>query len=314
MNASSDQPSQPNKAWWRPVAFLAIAAALVLLLADLDTDGSDTPLAVDDQVTTPTSTPGNQSSGGATNDRSPGTTENPARLDSGWYWSVSYEDGPSSLWISSPKSERRIGQTVDEASRGIQLNDLAISPSGDLYAISGSDLYQLDAADQLGDTVPMQKVGPLVGVDSPNALTFLRNGQLIAAGKTGISEIDIETGTATALLTFTASYQSSGDLIQVADETLLLTVSSGPNSDALAEVRLDTGEFRILIEGLPAATYGLVGSVDELFGLHVATENEADCRAGGVLIAIDIASASTSTIRCLDFTPGGSAHSEPLRS
>lgn len=316
MNTPSTTVDRPKQSWWKPAAFLSVAALLVLLFADFGTDAEEPGPNQSNEASASTTTPSNELSSTTLTSTSlpseeepaPTSAQNPSKLDPGWYWSVSYEKGPSSLWISSPKTERRIGQTVDQSGKGVQLNDLAISPTGELFAISLTDLYQIDAADQNGDTIPMTKVGPLKGAESANALTFLEDGRLIAAGKKGVSQVSVETAIATSILEFGPGLRSSGDLIALPDQSLLITMDTGSERDALAQIRLDSGEFEIVVDDLPLATYGLTAADGRLFGLHVATDADPECGKRGVLIEIDIASQTTSTVRCLNFTPGGSAH------
>jgi hypothetical protein len=104
------------------------------------------------------------------------------------------------LWVDD--SAGRIG-TVDVATgaatvvgnAGVVLTDIAFDPSGNLYGISFSSLYQINkntgAATFIGNN----------GVTEMNALVFGANGTLYAASSsdTNLYTINLSTGAATAL-------------------------------------------------------------------------------------------------------------------
>lgn len=105
----------------------------------------------------------------------------------------------------------RIG-TVDVATgastsiglAGVQLTDIAFSPSGQLFGAGYSSLYSLStttgAATLIGD----------FGVSTINALAFRPDGALFAAGGTTLYSVNPATGAATATGAIPAS--SAGDL------------------------------------------------------------------------------------------------------
>ena len=123
------------------------------------------------------------------------------------------------------------------------ITDLAITPDGRLFGISGEALYQINAT--TGAATFVADVPGVLNV----GLTFLPNGQLLATDKEGgVREISPDTGAVTEVGKFGGNFGTAGDLVAVADGTmfaigefqdespgdsdLLLTVNTG---DGVAE-------------------------------------------------------------------------------
>lgn len=125
-------------------------------------------------------------------------------------WAASAHALPD-LWVSDAAG--RLG-TVDVAtgsvsvvgSMGVTMTDLAFDPSGNLYGISFTNLYQINATN-----AQTSLVGSL-GLTGANALVFGTDGTLYAAADntTDLYSVNTLTGAATSL--GSAGFSSAGDL------------------------------------------------------------------------------------------------------
>ena len=113
--------------------------------------------------------------------------------------------------------------------------DIAIDLMG-AYGIASTDLYRIDA--QTAEVTFQCTVDQYA-----NGLTFISNGQLLAAGA-GIFIIDLNT-----CLTTTVSngdgFQTAGDVVGLPGERLFWTVN-GSAGDGLVEVNPNTGESTLI--------------------------------------------------------------------
>jgi len=95
------------------------------------------------------------------------------------------------------------------------MNDLAVTPDGKLYAVSSSNLYQVDPTD--ASITWVTKVPGTTNV----ALTFDVDGSLLASDKTGsFRRVDPITGTCAPIGSYGAGLGSSGDLVALKDGKL----------------------------------------------------------------------------------------------
>ena len=125
-------------------------------------------------------------------------------------WATSAHALPN-LWVSDASGT--LG-TVDVATgnvsvvgnMGVTMTDLAFDPSGNLYGISFTDLYQINAAN--GQT---SLVGSL-GLTGANALVFGTDGTLYAAADNTTDLYSINTGTGAATSLGSTGFSSAGDL------------------------------------------------------------------------------------------------------
>ncbi len=125
-------------------------------------------------------------------------------------WSASVHAVPN-LWVTDDSG--RLG-TVDVATgnvsvignTGVTLTDLAFDPSGNLYGISFTNLYQINSTNGQASLV-----GSL-GLTGANALVFGTDGTLYAAADntTNLYSVNVATGAATSL--GNTSFSSAGDL------------------------------------------------------------------------------------------------------
>jgi hypothetical protein len=118
------------------------------------------------------------------------------------------------------------GETDTLGRTRVRMNDIAISPSGQLYGIDtggsrgNTALYLIDPL-----TAKVRKVGSL-GIYA-NALGFRDDGALLAASGHIIYQVNIQTGKATAVFNLPISYQSADDLAFDTLGNLFLTTTSG---------------------------------------------------------------------------------------
>jgi hypothetical protein len=125
-----------------------------------------------------------------------------------------------------------------------EITDLAVSSSGNLVAISRTGLYTVDAstgaATLIADGLFTEEV----------ALTYLADGRLIGADKTGnLSQISYSLGAITftsvvGIGAYGGSWQTAGDLVDIADNTMygLVETTTAGSPSTLAIVNNVNGQ------------------------------------------------------------------------
>lgn len=115
------------------------------------------------------------------------------------------------LWVSDAAStlgtvDVSTGSVSVIGNMGVTMTDLAFDPSGNLYGISFTNLYQINST-----TAQTTLVGSL-GLAGANALVFGTDGTLYAAADntTNLYSVNTVTGVATSL--GTTGFSSAGDL------------------------------------------------------------------------------------------------------
>jgi hypothetical protein len=158
------------------------------------------------------------------------------------------------------------------------MNDLAVTPAGDLYGITGSKLYRIDAA-----TGAATFAAEVDGTDNV-AMTFLPDGSLLAADKPGaVRTIQPDTGTVAELGTYGDGYGTAGDLVAVADGTMFAIADQGPNGDHLENNLLLT------IDPTTGSYLSLIGEIGfgHVFGVAYAGGKVYAFTRDGEIIEID---------------------------
>lgn len=130
---------------------------------------------------------------------------------------------------------------------GVQLFDIAFSPSGALFGVTSNSLFSVSST-----TGASTLIGSL-NVSFVNALGFDQAGVLYGAGGNSLFTIDTSTGLATSI--GTGSFSSAGDLDFVGN-TLYLSSDSSPNDNLVS----------LNPANAAATTVGSLG-FDEVFGL-----------------------------------------------
>ena len=170
-------------------------------------------------------------------------------------------------------SLRMIANTFSNVSRGntgVVMFDVAFNKSGQLYGVdSGSNLYKINTSN--AHVTRVGSVGFFV-----NALTFDKNGNLYAAGRSNFVKINTNTGHGTLVGTL-GGKQSAGDLAFDKNGVLYLTTTS----DTLVKVDVKTGKATTVgnigfreVYGLAyynGVMYGLSNKTEKVFKISLAT-------------------------------------------
>ncbi|MFQ5592261.1 MAG: PEP-CTERM sorting domain-containing protein [Phycisphaerae bacterium] len=145
-----------------------------------------------------------------------------------------------------------------------QMTDIAFSPSGVLYGVTPTYLYEIDPDTGWNTLIGAHGFSSPVQGYGIDALTFDRSGNLYAAGNNILIRIDPATGQGTAVGAL-SGYRSAGDLAVTATDRLLLTTDSGD----LVEVHRD-GSGATLIGSLPYSdVFAMGGSLDgNVYGIR----------------------------------------------
>ena len=167
-----------------------------------------------------------------------------------------------------------------------QMFDIAQSPSGELFGVTGSGrFYKIDKTN--ASVTRIGRTGSFV-----NGLTFRSDGTLFGTGGRNLFTIDITTGSAT--LVGRGGYRSAGDIAFDTDGTLWLSSSTGPG-DSLWSLDPATGV------GIDVGAIGF-GSV---YGLSFENGWLLGFTAYGTTIAIDRASGAGTLVGRNDFRASG---------
>jgi hypothetical protein len=159
--------------------------------------------------------------------------------------------------------------------------DIAITPSGLMYAVNGSGLFYVDASN--GKTTKIQADG-ISAFGNINGLTSLSNGKLVISGN-GIAIYDIATHKLSTLVA-PGGYQSSGDIIALPDGYLYMAASNGSSSDRLIQIDPNTGATRNIGSLGHTGVYGLGYAYNVFYGFD----------STGRVFSIDAANASTQNL------------------
>lgn len=143
--------------------------------------------------------------------------------------------GPT-LWVSTGNGQLATvdvsngATTVVGNTSGIALTDIAFSPTGELYGISFTDLYKVNAT-----TAALTLVGGLGSVfGTANALVFGADGTLYMAGS-ALYKVNTSTGAASAIGSG-IGFSSGGDLAFVGGDLYMAS-----NASDLIKINTSTG-------------------------------------------------------------------------
>jgi WD40 repeat protein len=156
----------------------------------------------------------------------------------------------------------RIGPT------SAQFTDIAFSPNGRLYGITGRYLYEIDPSEGWSTLIGSHGFGEPGSSDGIDSLTFDANGMLFAAGNDILISIDPRTGVGTRIGSL-SGYRSAGDMAVDAANRLLVTTDSG----RLVEAHRD-GSGAASIGMLPYDDVYALGAADDgrLWGIRGTNE------------------------------------------
>jgi len=167
---------------------------------------------------------------------------------------------------------------------GALLDDIAFSPTGQLFGETGTELYSINQT--TGAATPIGAFG----VGGMNGLTFDSNGTLYGSGDSALYTINPANGLATLVgLSGLNGWASAGDLTFL-QGTMYETVTNGAVSD-LARIDPNTGAGTLigqvvadptlfgLVTGADGSLYGLDGkdiySIDPLTGAGTLVQSYA---------------------------------------
>jgi hypothetical protein len=178
------------------------------------------------------------------------------------------------IWANSPDTLYHIDPntfalaTVGNFNVADQMTDIAITPAGNLYGLSFTSLYQIDKS-----TGAATFIADVPGSGN-NALTFLSNGNLLAADSNGdVKMINPANGAVSSVGNYGGGLGSSGDLVAVASGIMYGT-SVG---DDLLIVNVQNGT---------ATTVGPTG-YGEVWGLAYAGAHVIGLTTSGEILKID---------------------------
>ncbi len=193
------------------------------------------------------------------------------------------DDGSSTLLRIDPSTgaARRIGET---GVRG--LTDVAMTPSGRLYAIGFTRLYELDVR-----TGRATQIGNGLGLSDANALVADAEGRLFVATEGGLfGTVDPGSGRFAFLGPYGSRLRSSGDLVFSRDGELYGT-GSNASGEVLFTVDARTGAASVRGRLPERQVYGLAFSPD---GVLMGAARGEDQQP--LLIAINPANAAARTV------------------
>ncbi|MCC6750640.1 MAG: hypothetical protein IT371_23485 [Deltaproteobacteria bacterium] len=154
------------------------------------------------------------------------------------------------------------------------MNDLAVTPAGELYGVSVNELFRIDAT-----TAKASRVTAVPGTANV-ALTFEAAGTLLAADKSGaLRRIDPQNGNVTPIGSFGPGFEASGDLVAIKDGTLYGVSDAGADktNNILITVDPQTGK---------ATRIGQIG-FDHVWGLAYWKGTIYGLTKSGALLSID---------------------------
>ena len=175
-----------------------------------------------------------------------------------------YINSGSTLYSYDPATNTAttIGVFKDGGVTVSDMTDIAIDLSGHMYGIAYTELYQITPA-----TAEATHLGSIR--DNCNALTFVSDGTLVAAGDSGV--ITIDTTTLRTNQIGGQSYTSSGDIIGLPDGMLYWTVQGGA-SDNIVQVNPSSGQATLLGSIGTSGVYALGYADGALYGFTSANK------------------------------------------
>ncbi|HEY3353330.1 MAG TPA: MopE-related protein [Polyangia bacterium] len=160
---------------------------------------------------------------------------------------------------------------------GDSITDIAVTPAGDLWAISFSALYRVDRT-----TAAATFVASVAG-SSNNGLTFLSDGTLLAASGAGdVVRIDPATGGVSTVGGFGHGLSSSGDLVAVGGVMYGISSTGSGGSDASSNNVL----LRVDVATGAATVVGPIG-FGQVWGLAYVNARVIAFNTSGQIIQID---------------------------
>jgi hypothetical protein len=218
-----------------------------------------------------------------------------------------YAQSPTVLYKVDPVAKTMT--TVGNFNGCTSVVDIAVDANSNGYATTFSGVYKLDLT---------TAVCTLIATGSyPNSLSFVPKGTLDPSvealvgynGSTYI-RIDTTTGAVTNVGSLTGGYESSGDIVSVANGGTFLTVTGNSCGDCLLQVNPVTGDMIQNYGSVNhAAVYGLAFWAGTAYGFDDAGELFSITWSGSSLVTTNIP-----TTMGLEFWGAGSTTSAPPKS
>lgn len=171
---------------------------------------------------------------------------------------------------------------------GEGLTDLAVTPDGSLYGISGKSLYEVSPI-----TGAVTHIGMVPG-ELNVGLTFLPDGTLLATDKTGgVRRVDPADGSIVEVGAFGDPYATAGDLVAVADGTMYAISDQGPNGNE------EDSNLLLVVDPVSGEAIDAIGQIGygRVFGCAYAGGKIYAFTDTGDIIEIDRASGAGSLKR-----------------
>jgi hypothetical protein len=214
------------------------------------------------------------------------------------------------IWANSPSDLYQVDPTtfavthVGAFNTSDEITDIAVTPNGELYAISFSALYHVDRT-----TAAATFIATVAG-SSDNGLTFLSDGTLLAADGAGeVARIDPASGAVTAVGQFGNGLSSSGDLVAVGGIMYGISATGAGGADASANNVL----LRVDVATGAATVVGPIG-FGQVWGLAYVHARVIGFNTSGQIIEIDPATGAGTLLatRSVQFWGAGMSPGVPV--
>ncbi len=199
----------------------------------------------------------------------------------------------ATIWANSPKTLYRIDPntlavtTVGSFGIADSITDLALTPSGVLYAVSFTKIYTVDKA-----TAAATPIITLSGTGN-DGMTFLPNGKLIAGDSAGdVKLIDPATGAFSTIGNYGNGLKTAGDLVAVKNGTMYATSAAAAggadatSNNVLIQVNAQTGA---------ATAVGPTGHAN-VWGVAYANGHVIGFTTAGKILRIDVATGAATVV------------------
>lgn len=199
----------------------------------------------------------------------------------------------ATIWANSPKTLYRIDPntlavtTVGSFGIADSITDLALTPSGVLYAVSFTKIYTVDKA-----TAAATPVITLSGTGN-DGMTFLPNGKLLAGDSAGdVKLIDPATGAFSTIGNYGNGLKTAGDLVAVKNGTMYATSAAAAggadatSNNVLIQVNAQTGA---------ATAVGPTGHAN-VWGVAYANGHVIGFTTAGKILRIDVATGAATVV------------------
>jgi hypothetical protein len=186
-------------------------------------------------------------------------TPNPVSVDG-----TIYANSPDALYRIDPVTFTVT--KVGNFNAGDQMTDVAVTPAGVVYGVSFTTFYAINKTTGAATMIAS------VGGNGNNSLTFLPNGQLLAADSNGdLKTINPSTGAVTYVGSYGGNLGSSGDLVAVASGQMFGT-APGASSDLLIKVNTTTGVSTVVGPTGKSSVWGLAYAGSRVIGFTTSGE------------------------------------------